>query len=254
MPGRSSAAGSGHSFPLDLGKKSPEIRGSIGRDWTQGQGTTLHHHQAAALPQRLIIPGQARPIQPFWRGRPETRRDLTWAHWGVCWLVRCTMYPPYLPLQSLRTTSLPLKYPWPHYNLQPDQGCCWTATPLLSCLLFIWALYAPALLPLIPSFYLFSVFVFLLSPGPSNHLLLARSPRPRLETSIRSLFNSRSSLEIDSHHGAPPRVSQRPVPSQSAIPELNPWHCSWNDPLPLVSASRCKPRACVWPPYSVAPP
>lgn len=38
--------------PLDLGKKSPEIRGSSGRDWTQacpgGQGTTLHHHQAAA--------------------------------------------------------------------------------------------------------------------------------------------------------------------------------------------------------------
>lgn len=204
MPGGSSAVGSGHSFPLDLGKKSPEIRGSIGRDWTQGQGTTLHHHQAAALPQTLIIPGQARPIQPFWRGRPETRRDLTWARWGVCWLVRCTMYPPYLPLQSLRTTSLPLRYPWPHYNLQPDQGCCWTATPLLSCLLFIWALYAPALLPLIPSFYPSSIFCFLLAPRtfhpPPARSLSTASPRNIHPLAVQRQVPSRDRLPLRSSH------------------------------------------------------
>lgn len=80
VSGRSSAVGSGHSFhsfhsfPPGLGKEKPRNQGIEWKRLDPGAGDHPPSSSSCSnLPQTLIIPGQARPIQPFWRGRPETR-------------------------------------------------------------------------------------------------------------------------------------------------------------------------------------
>lgn len=207
--------------------KSPEIRGSNGRDWTQGQGTTLHLHQAAALPQTLIIPGQARPIQPFWPGRPETRRDLTWACWGLrvlgAVLLACTMYPctpvpipppPLCTLCTSRALSPPIpednilvpEVSRPHYNLQRSRLLldCNTSLVLLvvrlaivcACFIATYSLFLPVHCSPSPlGFSNISLLVALHGPA---------SKHPPARSSISG------PLDIDSHPQGSPYICQRP--------------------------------------------
>lgn len=139
-------------------------------------------------------------------------------------------------LQSLKTTSLPLKYPGHIITFDQIQGCCWTATPLLSCVLFFWALYAPALLPLIPSLYLPSSFW---SPGIFQFL----PARSLSTTQLRNIHPSaRCSTSTPSRDSLPPRSSpyipRRPNSSHLRYRNYIPWHCCRNDHLRPLSAPR----------------
>lgn len=83
------------SPPLTWGRKGPEIRGSNGRDWTQGQGTTLHHpfiklQLAAALPPNANHP-RASTANSTVLARQARDENLTWG-WGD----ECVYVPTYL--------------------------------------------------------------------------------------------------------------------------------------------------------------
>lgn len=202
MSGRSG----GHSFPLDLGKEKPRNQGIEWKRLDPGAGdhppsssscstTANANHPRASTANSTVLARQARDETRLDFGRPGGLRVL--GRWP------CAMYPstqvPHPstlrllpsecpPLQSLRTTSLSLKYPG-HIITFKDQGCCWTATPLLSCLLFVWALYAPALLPLIPSFYLSSIHLAhrAFPPSPCSFALhgpASKHPTARCSTQV----------------------------------------------------------------------
>lgn len=129
----------------------------------------------------------------------------------------------------------------PHYNLRPDSRLLLDCNTSLVLRVVLWALYAPALLPLIPSLPAFS---FSCPLGFFNFFLLARSPRSSFETSTRSLFTStplRDSLPPRSS----PYTSKRPNSSHLRYRNYIPWHCCRNDQLRPLSAPRWKPRACI---------
>lgn len=210
----------GHYFPPPTwGRKGPEIRGSNGRDWTQGQGTTLHHpfiklQLAAALPPNANHP-RASTANSTVLARQARDENLTWGWGDECVYVPTYLricvgtYPPTCP-PSLRlsaplvplggispsnpweTTSLPVKYPRPHYNLRPDSrlllDCNTSLSLCLACCSF-WALHAPALLPLIPSF-------------PLTNRLLLSTPLKSSKSHARSLFTiwPRNTHPLAVHH------------------------------------------------------